>query len=120
MTIKVSLLKSGEDVIADIQEMIVDEKSVGYIFKNPCLVKLISTSSSSSDKHFRSPCSLQVTPWMPLTNDPNILVPLDWVVTIVEPIPELKEIYENRVLRYGNENDKDPSTVEQYDSHQSD
>ena len=32
MTVKLALLKSGEDVIADIAEMVVEEKVVGYIF----------------------------------------------------------------------------------------
>ena len=40
MTVKLSLLKSGEDVIADIQEMILDDKVVGYFFVNPCVVKV--------------------------------------------------------------------------------
>ena len=35
MTVKLALLKSGEDVIADIQEMVVGEKVVGYIFNKP-------------------------------------------------------------------------------------
>ena len=40
MTVKLSLLKSGEDVIADIEEMILDERVVGYFFCDPCVVKL--------------------------------------------------------------------------------
>ena len=32
MTVKLSLLKSGEDVIADIEEMMHDGRVVGYFF----------------------------------------------------------------------------------------
>ena len=42
MTVKLALLKSGEDVIADIAEMVVDEKVVGYVFDQPGAVKLIT------------------------------------------------------------------------------
>ena len=41
MTIKLALLKSGEDVISDIDEMITDKKEVvGYYFTNPCRAML--------------------------------------------------------------------------------
>ena len=40
MTVKVVLLKSGEDVIADVEEMVVGEKVVGYFFNYPLSVKL--------------------------------------------------------------------------------
>ena len=33
MSIKLAILKSGEDVIADIQEMVFEEKVVGYFCK---------------------------------------------------------------------------------------
>ena len=43
MTIKVLVLKSGEDVIADIQEMMSSENQVmGYFLNKPCVVKIQS------------------------------------------------------------------------------
>ena len=42
MTVKILLLKSGEDVIADLKEMVSpDEKVIGYFLTKPCVVKLI-------------------------------------------------------------------------------
>ena len=49
MTVKLSLLKSGEDVIADIEEMILDEKVVGYFFNDPCIVKLLAKDAGSRE-----------------------------------------------------------------------
>ena len=41
MTIKVLVLKSGEDVIADVQEMMSSENQVmGYFLNKQCVVKL--------------------------------------------------------------------------------
>ena len=107
MTVKLSLLKSGEDVIADIQEMILDENVVGYFFVNPYTVKLLAKDEGNTGK---TPCKLQLTPWMPLTNDKKIPVAPDWVITIVEPMPQLKTMYEEGVPKDGGQNDQSNST----------
>ena len=107
MTVKLSLLKSGEDVIADIEEMILDEKVVGYFFTDPCVAKLLAKDGGHKGK---TPCQIQLTPWMPLTNDKKIPVAADWVITIVEPMPQLKKMYEDGVLNDGGQNDQSNST----------
>ena len=107
MTIKLLLLKSGEDVIADIQEMILDEKVVGYFFVNPCVVKVLAKDGGTTGK---TPCQLQLTPWMPLTNDEKIPVAPDWVITLVEPMPQLKQMYEEGVLKDGGQDNQSDST----------
>tara|TARA_R100000008_G_scaffold27531_1_gene15272 strand:+ start:139 stop:486 length:348 start_codon:yes stop_codon:yes gene_type:complete len=107
MTVKLSLLKSGEDVIADIEEMILDEKVVGYFFTDPCVAKLLAKDGGDKGK---TPCQIQLTPWMPLTNDKKIPVAADWVITIVEPMPQLKKMYEDGVLNDGGQNDQSNST----------
>ena len=98
MTVKLSLLKSGEDVIADIEEMILDEKVVGYFFNDPCVVKLLAKDAGNAGK---TPCQLQLTPWLPLTQEKKIPVAPDWVITMVEPMPQLKKMYEDGVLKDG-------------------
>ena len=44
MTIKLTLLKSGEDIIADVTEMCIGEEEnrrvVGYYLDKPCVVKM--------------------------------------------------------------------------------
>ena len=107
MTVKLSLLKSGEDVIADIEEMILDEKVVGYFFNDPCVVKVLAKDTGNTGK---TPCQLQLTPWLPLTRDTKIPVAPDWVITIVEPMPQLKKMYEDGVLKDGGQDDQSSST----------
>ena len=117
MTVKLALLKSGEDVISNIHEMVVGEENssddpkrvVGYFFENPCVVKLLA-----SESELKTPCKLQLTPWMPLTNEKKIPVAPDWVITIVEPMPQLKKMYEEGVLKDGKDDqststDNDPA-----------
>ena len=107
MTVKLAVLKSGEDVIADIKEMVVGEnenqKLIGYFFDKPCVAKLLKTNKSTDDsKSFE----VSIFPWCPMSKDTSIPIPLDWVVTLVEPIDKLKEMYESNVLMYGKENNQ--------------
>lgn len=108
MTVKLAILKSGEDVIADIQEMVIEEKIVGYFFENPCVAKVFAFDTEESGQT-KTPSKLQLTSWVPLTSDKKIPVPLDWVITIVEPISALKEMYEKslstREVKNGKESD---------------
>ncbi len=106
MSVKLALLKSGEDVISDIQEMvIVDQENpekqnvVGYFFNKPCVVKM-RTHQESADKSYE----ISLFPWVPLSKDTKIPVINDWVITIVEPIDTLKKMYENDVLKNGKDN----------------
>ena len=106
MTVKLSLLKSGEDVIADIEEMMHDGRVVGYFFCDPCIVKLLAQDAGNSGN---TPCKMQLTPWMPLTNDDKIPVAPDWIITLVEPISQLKKMYEDGVLKNGRQNNQSDS-----------
>lgn len=107
MTIKLILLKSGEDVIADVSEMVVDDKVIGYFFDTPCAVNLLTSDPQSSK------FKLNMKPWMPLSKDKKIPVVSDWVITITEPIDQVKEMYEREVLNYGSKNNQDHSSDEQ-------
>jgi len=114
MTVKLLLLKSGEDVIADVKEMCVQTddpekpRVVGYFLRYPCRVKLIGQESTheGSKKQLFKP---ELTPWMPLSKDEMIPVVADWVVTVTEPIDALKEAFEKGVKK--NEDRKSETTV---------
>lgn len=113
MTIKLAVLKSGEDVIADIQEMIFrdketeQEKVVGYIFNKPCAVQM-RTLDEKGDKSFQ----ISLFPWIPLTKTTKVPVPPDWVITIVDPIESLEKMYKKDVMK----NDETDSATEQSNS----
>jgi len=127
MTVKLLLLKSGEDLIADVQEMVFGEdeekRVVGYYLIRPCIVKMISPNLLTEENIDRGPQKMgyQVTlhPWMPLTADEKIPVPSDWVVTMVNPTEKLKEMYVEDVVNYG-KNNQSIGSDEQSNSDQSD
>ena len=105
MAIKLAVLKSGEDVIADIREMMVGDedtpeekkKVVGYYFIKPCGVtlknKAIDVNESADDSY-----ELKLFPWCPLAKNDAIPMSTEWVVTMVDPVDKLREMYETEVL----------------------
>ena len=125
MTIKLILLKSGEDIIADVAEMASgegeDKRVVGYFLHKPCIVKLRDSQVLTEETEAEQKSSFKVSlfPWMPLTSDKTIPIPADWLVTMVEPKEKLKEMYIEDVLTYGQDNQSSGSD-EQSDSDQSD
>lgn len=94
MSIRLLILRSGEDVIADVKEMTVNEKVVGYYLDSPHRCKLIADKEMSGDVTYNS--RIQIIPWMPLSKSKVIPVVSDWVVSIVEPMDELRELFEKR------------------------
>ena len=122
MTVKLLLLKSGEDVIADVQEMVSSEKNViGYFLTKPCVVKMRHNNVSSEESETEHKAEFQVSlhPWMPLAKEKMIPLTTEWVVTMVTPIQKLYEMYIEDVLNYGKDN-QDSITNEQSDSDNSD
>ena len=107
MTIKVLVLKSGEDVIADVQEMMSSENQVmGYFLTKPCVVKLQAKETGSD-------VSVRMHPWMPIAREKMIPLSTDWVVTMVTPVESIQEMYEKQVLEDGKETDQTTSSDEQ-------
>ena len=108
MTIKVLVLKSGEDVIADVQEMMSSENQVmGYFLTKPCVVKLQAKEALSQD------VSVRMHPWMPFAREKMIPLSTDWVVTMVTPVESIQEMYQKQVLEDGKETDQTTSSDEQ-------
>ena len=125
MTVKLLLLKSAEDIIADVQEMVTgeggDQRVIGYFLNKPCVVKMHSPSvmSESGEEHKKAGFQVSLTPWIPLSKDDRIPIPADWMVTMVEPLENLKLMYIEDVMNHGKDNQSD-STGESTDSNQSD
>ncbi|UCE38745.1 MAG: hypothetical protein JSW00_05820 [Thermoplasmata archaeon] len=94
MTVKVALLKSGEEVIADIKEMQVESRVLGYNLRLPYIVNFSNPVVADG----KTTADIQFTPWMPVSKDKTIPIPADWVVTIVEPVDKVMDMYVTNVL----------------------
>ena len=121
MSVKLVMLKSGEDIIADVKELKTEEGIVGYYFRNPLIVKMYHPeeptvlTEDGSSREYESKISVQFYPWIPLSEESRIPCSADWVVTIVEPVQNVKKLYRES-LNGRNQSDQSPVIVQSGDS----
>ena len=94
MSIKIALLKSGEQVVTDIKELMSEDKPVGYLFKDPETLTinksfLVSDSDTSVE--------ISLTQWILMSSDRELAVPTVWIVTIAEPIDSVMKMYKDKI-----------------------
>ena len=110
MTVKLAILKSGEEVVTDVKEMINENKVVGYFFRKPCIVRM--KNIEGVDNKTEVTFDISLTPWVPLGKGPILPVAMDWIVTFVDPIDKLADAYQTQILdqedeKYGEVSDQD-------------
>jgi len=97
MSVQIALLKSGEEVIADIKEFRdSDDNLVSYFFGEPHCIRIktqevLIEAEDAPPKH-----ELIFYKWMGLSKDKDIIVNKDWVVCIADPLDSIVESYERR------------------------
>ena len=131
MTVKLVLLKSGEDIIADVSEMVVgDEKDkenpprvIGYYLNRPCVIKMQDARNLpelQKGNEQKQGYSVSLFPWMPLSKEDKIPIPADWMITMVEPVTKLAQMYDEDIVKNGKDNQSDSTDDDSTDSDQSD
>ena len=131
MTVKLVLLKSGEDIIADVSEMVVgDEKDkenpprvIGYYLNRPCVVRMTDSRNLpelTKGNEQKQGYSVSLFPWMPLSKEDKIPIPADWMITMVEPVTKLSQMYDEDIVKNGKDNQSDSTDDDTTDSDQSD
>ena len=104
MSVKLIVLKTGENIIADIKEALLDDKLVCYVLDKPCTAtiagtyKIIDDEKDSTDK-----VSVIFQQWPLLSKDTTIELTPDSVVTMTDPQDDIKKMYQNRVMENKNE-----------------
>ena len=97
MSIQLALLKSGEEVIADIKEY--RDKSdnlVSYLFRDPFAIK-VKTSQLLVEEEGTPKHEVIYYKWMSLSKDTDIIVNKDWVVCITDPLDSITKSYTERM-----------------------
>ena len=98
MSVKLTILKTGETLISDMQELVADKDQLSphaYVLNNPHVVrtkdKQFLTEEEKAEKKFG--IDVIMTPWIILSSDKKIVLPVDCVMTIVEPIDGVKKMF---------------------------
>ena len=94
MSIKIALLKSGEQVVSDIKELMSEDKPVGYLFKDP---ETLTINKSFLVSDTDTSVEISLSQWILMSSDRELVVPRDWVVTLAEPIDSVLKMYEEKV-----------------------
>ena len=103
MSVKLLLLKSGEQVLADTKELrrkddvpMVD-KVYGYLLTQPHKVSankpLVLTENVDEQRNVE----ITLAPWILLTEDKMMTIPKEWVITIVNPIDSIVKMYQEKI-----------------------
>ena len=131
MTVKLVLLKSGEDIIADVSEMVVGEEGneespprvIGYYLNRPCVIKMQDARNLpelQKGNEQKQGYSVSLFPWMPLSKEDKIPIPADWMITMVEPVTKLSQMYDEDIVKNGKDNQSDSTDDDSTDSDKSD
>ena len=99
MSIKLVVLKSGEQLIADVKEIVSEEKVCAYLLENPHSITLNRTQQFLSEEENSqvSDVMISMTPWICLSSAKNIPLNPDWVVTVVQPVDDVLNMYEEQL-----------------------
>lgn len=95
--IKIVVLKGGIQLISCVRNMEIcgddpDDQArvIGYYLHSPCIVETSKTKDGDLD------ASMQ--PWIPSTKDRVIPITAEQVITIVEPVDVMSEMYMKNIL----------------------
>jgi hypothetical protein len=118
MAVKLVILKSGENVIADVRQLVDhNDKVVSLVFTNPYVITLLTPEilfEPSVEQEYEHKVSFY--PWIVLSNDKVIEVDPNWTVCVVEPNEMIKTSYENKMNKSVNATSVDSeNTIENFE-----
>jgi hypothetical protein len=82
-----------------------DATIIGYLLKKPCIANL-KTNPENEDSY-----KINLFPWIPLSKDTDVPVPRDYVITILNPIEKLDEIYKRDIFNPAEESTSNMSDL---------
>ena len=96
MSIKVAVLQSGEQIIAGMKEIVSEDKPIAYLFNQPHKIVLNNQIVLSENKD-KSSVEVTLAKWILISDEDDIPVSVNQVVTLVEPVESVKKMYEEKV-----------------------
>ena len=97
MSIKLTLLKTGEQIISDMKELVSegDENAHAYMLENPHTVEINEKQFITEEEKEEGDFGINVSlvPWIILSKDKKMVIPVDCVLTIVEPLDAVTKLY---------------------------
>ena len=97
MSIKLTLLRTGEQLISDMKELSAEGKDEpqAYLLENPHTVEINEKQFMTEEEKKDGDFGINVTllPWIILSQDSQMIIPVDSVLTVVEPLESVTQMY---------------------------
>ena len=101
MSIKLTVLRTGEQLISDMKELVAEDKDEikAYLLENPHTYELKEQQFLTEEEKVIGDYGINVTllPWIILSKDKKMMIPVDSVLTVVEPLESVTQLYLDKV-----------------------
>ena len=104
MSIKLTLLKTGEQLISDMKELVAEgqEQAHAYLLNNAHTVEINEKQFVTEEEKKSGDFGIDVTilPWIILSKDSQMIIPVDSVLTVVEPLESVTQLYLDKLKSF--------------------
>ena len=101
MSIKITVLKTGEHIISDMKELMAEgeENAHAYMLVNPHTYEISEKQFMTEEEKEEGDYGIDVSllPWLILSKDKKMIIPTDSVLTVVEPLESVAQLYLDKV-----------------------
>ena len=101
MSIKISLLKTGEQLISEMKELVAEGQDIAhaYLLENPHTIEINEKQFITEEEKEGGDYGIDVSllPWLILSKDSQMIIPVDSVLTVVEPVDALTKLYQDKM-----------------------
>ena len=101
MSIKITVLKTGEQLISDMKELMAEgqEHAQAYLLDNPHTYEINEKQFITEEEKEGGDYGIDVSllPWIILSKDSQMIIPVDSVLTVVEPVDALTKLYQDKI-----------------------
>ena len=113
MSIKITVLKSGEQIISDMKELTAEgqEHAQAYLLVNPHTYEInekqFITEEEKELEDGDFGINVSLLPWIILSKDKKMIIPTDSVLTVVEPLESVTQLYLDKINTFEMEETND-------------
>ena len=101
MSIKITVLKTGEHIISDMKELMAEgeQNAHAYMLVNPHTYEINEKQFITEEEKEEGDYGIDVSllPWLILSKDSQMVIPTDSVLTVVEPVDALTKLYQDKI-----------------------
>ena len=106
MSIKITVLKTGEHIISDMKELMAEgeENAHAYMLVNPHTYEInekqFVTEEEKELEEGDYGINVSLLPWLILSKDKKMIIPIDSVLTVVEPLESVTQLYLDKMSSF--------------------